>query len=163
MTIYGLRDNWYGDLRAFLSNDSTTVQLFRSDVVSADGPSSPFTDIGRQLNGDYTFATTGANWYTASSPVPSNITYQSWQPLSAFNGSSLNGTWTLNVQDRWYDPIRSPGSFTGFSINATPEATPVPFEFSHQASLVLLGGAWLVRRGLKKKSADKMLAKSLNS
>ncbi|MEA5576496.1 choice-of-anchor R domain-containing protein [Anabaena sp. UHCC 0451] len=51
-----------------------------------------------------------------------------------------------------------------FQINATEvPSTPVPFEFSHQASLAILGGAWLVRRGLKKKSAGKILVKSVNS
>lgn len=135
------------------------MQLFRSDVNAVDGSPSPFTTASADLNGNYTFATTGANWYSQSNPVPSATTYASFQPLSAFVGSSLNGTWTLNVQDR---AAQDTGSFTGFSIDVN-NPTAVPFEFSHEASLVIFGGAWLVLRGLKKKSAEKMLAKSLNS
>ncbi|MFM5945823.1 MAG: proprotein convertase P-domain-containing protein, partial [Dolichospermum sp.] len=50
-----------------------------------------------------------------------SATYASFQPLSAFNGSPLNGTWTLNVQDRLF---REKGEFSSFSI----DVTPVPFE-----------------------------------
>jgi subtilisin-like proprotein convertase family protein len=153
VTISGLTHTWYSDLRAFLSNGSTTVQLFRTQW-SPD--SQAFTQGSADLNGNYTFATTGANWYTQTNPVPSNITYQSWQPLSAFNGSSLNGTWTLNVQDRLGGDT---GSFTGFSINVDAEPVPVPFEFSHQSILVIFAGSWLVLRKLKKKSAQKVLNK----
>jgi hypothetical protein len=156
VTISGLTHTFYGDLRAFLSNGSTTVQLFRSSIAAVEGSPSPFINAGADLNGNYTFATTGANWYTQGNPVPSNITYASFQPLSAFNGSSLNGTWTLNVQDR--DAIIT-GSFTGFSINVDAEPVPVPFEFNHQSILVIFAGSWLVLRKLKKKSAQKVLNK----
>ncbi|MDB9345418.1 hypothetical protein PN456_17620 [Nodularia spumigena CS-586/05] len=98
VTISGFNHSYYGDLRAFLSNGATTVQLlatyfnpdnqlFLSETHDLDG-------------GNYTFATTDANWYQQSNPVPSANTYASFQPLTAFNGSSLNGTWTLNFQDR---------------------------------------------------------------
>ncbi|MFM6023325.1 MAG: proprotein convertase P-domain-containing protein, partial [Dolichospermum sp.] len=106
-------------MRAFLSNGTTEVQLFRTqlapDVAKFDEPSS-------DLNGNYTFATAGANWYSqTTTPVPPATTYASFEPLSAFNGSPLNGTWTLKVEDR----IRfDTGSFSSFSI----DATPVPFE-----------------------------------
>ncbi|MFM6282559.1 MAG: proprotein convertase P-domain-containing protein, partial [Dolichospermum sp.] len=106
-------------MRAFLSNGTTEVQLFRTQGAPDNAT---FTNLGRSdLSGNYTFATTGANWYTQTSdPVPS-ATYASSQPLSNFNGSSLNGTWTLNVQDRVGEET---GSFSSFSI----DVTPVPFE-----------------------------------
>ncbi|MFM5888853.1 MAG: hypothetical protein ACKOQS_11275, partial [Dolichospermum sp.] len=76
VTISGFTHSYYSDLRAFLSNGATTVQLFRSQ---SDGAT--FTQNGRSdLNGNYTFATTGDNWYNhSSSIVPSAPTYASFQ------------------------------------------------------------------------------------
>ncbi|MFM6469445.1 MAG: hypothetical protein ACKPGX_20105, partial [Dolichospermum sp.] len=100
VTISGFTHSYYSDLRAFLSNGTTEVQLFRTRW-SPDNAT--FTNGGgNNLSGNYTFATSGNNWYNQSSdPVPS-ATYASFQPLSAFNGSPLNGTWTVNVQDRLF-------------------------------------------------------------
>ncbi|MFM5955822.1 MAG: hypothetical protein ACKOQ2_01430, partial [Dolichospermum sp.] len=120
VTISGFAHTFYSDLRASLSNGTTTVQLFRSQSDGAgftnDGS---IGDVGsNDLSGNYTFATTGDNWYNhSSSIVPSAPTYASFQSLSAFNGSSLNGTWTLRVEDRLF---REEGSFSSFSIDVTP-------------------------------------------
>ncbi|MBE9251882.1 proprotein convertase P-domain-containing protein [Dolichospermum sp. LEGE 00240] len=155
MTISGLTHTWYGDLRAFLSNGTTTVQLLRTRW-SPDNATFP-TGSGADLNGNYTFATTGANWYTQAALVPSATTYASFQPLSAFNGSSLNGTWTLNVQDRLQSDT---GSFSSFSI----DATPVPFESNAApAGMAIVFGALMLRRRLQQRSAQKMLAESVDS
>ena len=153
VTISGLTHTWYGDLRAFLSNGTTTVQLFRSNLVDSPG----FTNWYFDLNGNYTFANTGANWYTETSePLPS-ATYASFQPLSAFNGSPLNGTWTLNVQDEHTDDL---GAFSSFSI----DATPVPFETdAAPAGMAIVFGALMLRRRLQQRSAQKMLAESVDS
>ncbi|MFM6250410.1 MAG: proprotein convertase P-domain-containing protein, partial [Dolichospermum sp.] len=117
VTISGFTHPFYSDLRAVLSNGTTTVQLFRTE---GDPDFQTFTNDGsievgsNNLSGNYTFATSGANWYNQSSAiVPSAPTYASFQPLSAFNGSQLDGTWTLNVQDR---VGRVEGSFSSFSI-----------------------------------------------
>ncbi|MFM5958540.1 MAG: hypothetical protein ACKOQ2_15480, partial [Dolichospermum sp.] len=105
VTIFGFKHTYYSDLRAFLSKGTTTVQLFRSQ---SDGAT--FTQNGRSnLDGNYTFATTGNNWYDQPNPVPS-ATYASFQAWSAFNGSALDGTWTLKVEDRKGGPA-VPGSF----------------------------------------------------
>ncbi|MFM6215439.1 MAG: hypothetical protein ACKPCQ_02630 [Dolichospermum sp.] len=96
VTISGFNHTYYADLRAFLSNGATTVQLFATQWAADDVG---FELPGGDLNGDYTFATTGADWYTQTNPVPP-ATYASYQALSPFNGSPLDGTWTLNVQDR---------------------------------------------------------------
>ncbi|MFM6244324.1 MAG: proprotein convertase P-domain-containing protein, partial [Dolichospermum sp.] len=112
---------------------------------------------GGDLNGDYTFATTGANWYNHSSAIVPPATYASFEPLSAFNGSPLNGTWTLNVQDRAGGPA---GSFSSFSI----DVTPVPFESNAApAAMAIVFGAFLVRRKLQQRSTQKMLAESVAS
>ncbi|MFM6347051.1 MAG: hypothetical protein ACKPFK_18125, partial [Dolichospermum sp.] len=79
-------------MRAFLSKGATTVQLFATQW-SADDVG--FEVAGGDLNGgNYTFATVGANWYEQTNPVPP-ATYASFQALDAFDGSQLNGTWTL--------------------------------------------------------------------
>ncbi|MFM6270925.1 MAG: proprotein convertase P-domain-containing protein, partial [Dolichospermum sp.] len=114
VTISGFTHDWYGDLRAFLSNGTTEVQLFRTQW-SPDNAT--FTNLGRSdLSGNYTFATTGNNWYSHSTIVVPPATYASSQTLSAFNGSALNGTWTLRVEDRGEQET---GSFSSFSIDVT--------------------------------------------
>ncbi|MFN9601424.1 MAG: proprotein convertase P-domain-containing protein [Dolichospermum sp.] len=155
VTISGLTHIAYADLRAFLSNGTTTVQLFRSNLVD----SQEFTNWSFDLNGNYTFANTGANWYTETSETLPSATYASFQPLSAFNGSPLNGTWTLNVQD---DQSGDLGAFSSFSIDATP--TPVPFESNAApAGMAIVFGAFMLRRRLQQRSAQKMLAESVDS
>ncbi|MFM5959428.1 MAG: proprotein convertase P-domain-containing protein, partial [Dolichospermum sp.] len=146
----GFTHSFYSDLRAFLSNGTTEVQLFRTQGAPDNAT---FTSLGRSdLDGNYTFATTGANWYTQPNPVPSTTTYASFQSLStAFNGSSLNGTWTLNVQDR---AGQETGSFSSFSI----DVTPVPFESNAApAGMAIVFGAFFVRRKLQQRSTQKML------
>ncbi len=118
------------------------------DIDADFGVDVDFLNPGADLNGAYTFASSGTSWYTVTDPVPTAPTYASLESLTAFDGGSLNNTWTLNIQDRV--GINS-GDFTQWSFNVT-EATPVPFEFSPALGLGVLGGAWLVRKALKKKS-----------
>jgi subtilisin-like proprotein convertase family protein len=149
VTISGLNHTFYGDLRALLSNSTTTVQLFATGVAPDNAT---FTTAGSDLGGNYTFANTGANWYTQTNPVSSVTPYASLQSLNAFVGQSLNDTWRLNVQDR--DSF-STGSFTEFSFNVN-EPTAVPFEFEGTGGLMVVGGVWLLRRHLKKKKETKV-------
>jgi hypothetical protein len=44
------------------------------------------------------------------------------------------------------------GFFNTLQVNATPVPAPVPFEFNPTLGLGAIGGFWLVRKGLKKKS-----------
>ncbi|MFM6369642.1 MAG: proprotein convertase P-domain-containing protein, partial [Dolichospermum sp.] len=154
VTISGFNHTYYADLRAFLSNGATTVQLFATQW-SADDVG--FELPGGDLNGgNYTFATVGANWYEQTNPVPP-ATYASFQALDAFDGSQLNGTWTLNVQDR---AGGAAGSFSSFSI----DVTPVPFESNAApAAMAIVFGAFFVRRKLQQRSTQKMLAESVDS
>ncbi|MFM6025780.1 MAG: hypothetical protein ACKPER_23120, partial [Dolichospermum sp.] len=73
VTISGFTHTYYADLRAFLSNGATTVQLFATQW-SPDVER--FEAAGSDLNVNYTFATTGNNWYDQPNPVPS-ATYAS--------------------------------------------------------------------------------------
>jgi Proprotein convertase P-domain len=134
VTISWLTHGWYGDLRAFLSNGTTTVQLFRNEITP-DGAS--FSSPNADLNGSYSFANAGSNWYTQTNSVVPAGTYQSFQSLSAFNGAALNGTWTLNIQDR---DVSVTGAFTQWSFTADVPATAVPFEFSPSLGLILGAG-----------------------
>ncbi|MFM6076456.1 MAG: proprotein convertase P-domain-containing protein, partial [Dolichospermum sp.] len=154
VTISGFTHGFYADLRAFLSNGATEVQLFRTDRFPDN---ERFDAGGSDLDGNYTFATSGANWYTQSSAIVPSATYASVDPLSAFNGSPLNGTWTLKVEDR----IRfDTGSFSSFSI----DVTPVPFESNAApAGMAIVFGAFFVRRKLQQRSTQKMLAESVDS
>ncbi|MFM6370537.1 MAG: proprotein convertase P-domain-containing protein [Dolichospermum sp.] len=155
VTISGFTHTFYSDLRAFLSNGTTEVQLFRTQW-SPDNAT--FTNLGRSdLSGNYTFATTGADWYNHFSDIVPPATYASFEPLSAFNGSALNGNWTLNVQDR---ANQETGRFSSFSI----DVTPVPFESNAApAGMAIVFGAFFVRRKLQQRSAQKMLAELVDS
>ena len=145
VTVTGFTHTYYDDLRASLTNGTITVRLFRT---SSAPDNQLFNDQSLELNGNYTFATAGANWYNQNvSPVPTATTYASFESLAAFNGQSLNGNWTLNVQDRAFGGT---GSFTQFTINAN-NPVAVPFEFEPTGGVVLLGGAWLLRKRLIKK------------
>jgi subtilisin-like proprotein convertase family protein len=151
VTITGLTHTYYADLRAILSNGTTNVQLFACRNTGGTCPEGNtfFDNGGAALSGAYTFASTGTSWYTVPrSVIPTAPTYQSLQSLSAFDGGSLNNTWTLNIQDREAPDL---GAFTQWSFTVT-ETTPVPFEFSPALGLGVLGSAWLVRKALKKKS-----------
>ena len=100
VTITGFTHSYYGDLQAFLSNGTSTVQLFACafDPNTSCPAPQPFTSPSFGLNGNYTFATAGANWYSPpASPLPTAITYANFQPLTTFNGQSLNGTWTSAI------------------------------------------------------------------
>jgi hypothetical protein len=99
VTISGWTHTWYRDLEAYISNGTTTVQLVACGWTGCANQQT-FTAGSSDLNNNnYTFAGSGANWYSQGNPVPAQ-TYLSLQSLSAFNGADLNGTWTLTVADR---------------------------------------------------------------
>lgn len=81
---------------------------------------------------------------------PANAT----KTLSAFNGQSLSGNWTLTLSD--FQPNNT-GSFTGFSFNATPAAVPEASSVITFGLLLLLGAGGLtlhVRRASRVPAAD---------
>jgi len=97
------------DLDMYLSNGITTVQL----LMSPDNDNSGLFNI--------TFDDESLN----SSPTSGDAvgSYQSYSALSAFDGQSINNTWTLSIHD---DYVPDEGdTLINFSITAT-EVTSVP-------------------------------------
>lgn len=162
VTISGFSHTWNGDLQAFISNGTTTVQLFNcGNSASPCFAISSRTNNGFDLSGNYGFANAGADWETVVSNPRINTTYQSLQSLSAFNGSSVTATWTLNVQDlAGFDT----GSFNQWSFNADVSSSnpvnSVPFEFNEDLAvltflgIVGMGKAIEKWKKMKKKDSD---------
>ncbi len=84
---------WVGDLSATLeSPEGTIVQLFGEPDCQEDNMLVSFDDSATNTADD--FLVSCDNTGTAISG-----TYQPTQPLSAFNGESATGTWTLTIND----------------------------------------------------------------
>lgn len=122
---------WVGDLTVTLTApNGTDVQLFRRPGTSGVGNS------GDWLAGAYTFVLSGgAAFPNVGNTVPGtayNITNNSGSTqiipppdpdtYTAFNGSNLNGLWTLNISD---NALGDTGAISGWSMNITsvPEPT----------------------------------------
>ena len=117
--------DWVGDLAFSLSSPGGT------DVTVIDRPGVPASLYG--CGGDDILVTLDD---AASLPVENqcsgsvptiNGTFSPNNALSAFNGGTADGTWTLNVQDA--EPSGDAGLLNGWrievcAINATPTATP---------------------------------------
>ena len=108
-------------------------------VVLVDRPGVPASTFGYSwdLGGDYTFDDSAANgtWDSIGtggvSPLASG-SYQSENPLAAFNGQELSGAWTLSISD---NAAADTGSLQGWTLTAT---VPTP------SSMALLGLGGLV-------------------
>ena len=127
-TFDGLQHNALGDLTATLEHDGISVTLFDQvdtndlgALASFDGTKTyKFADTGLDLGAAAEAAVNSGDPASASYPLAGG-TYQSQDPLSAFQGLGLAGAWTLSIVN--HNP-GSFGSFLGFSMNAT--TTPVP-------------------------------------
>jgi len=107
---------WIGDLGATLTSpQGTTVQLF-------DGPGIPATQFG--CAGDNIEASfsdgavlTAVDFENACAGTPPAISgeYQSMDPLSAFIGESMTGTWVLTVFDSYI--ADDDGTLNAWSLN----------------------------------------------
>lgn len=159
-SFVGLDHPYLGDLTATLSHDGITVNLFNqvgADPTGNYGQGVPAAFVGSQT---YTFANSGADLAkTAAATVDSYAadkyatyfpmhggTFQSLDPLNAFDGTALAGDWTLTMVDNKYGDS---GSFLGFSFNAT--STPAVPEASTWVGmgigcLTLVGLAFKRRR-----------------
>lgn len=142
--IAGLSQIYLGGLTATLTHDGVSVNLFSQ--VGAD-PSNYSQGSSANFDGEsYYFTDSGANLAAAAAAQeppagsladPGSVAggaanpYKSLDSLSAFDGMSVNGDWTMALTD---SNQGNDGSFTGFSFNAT---TPVP-ETSTMVSLGLL-------------------------
>ncbi len=118
VSINGLTHTWVGDLTITLSHNGTTVDIL--DRVFGDN--NTVAGDSSNVNGNYTFVTTGGADFTAAAAagtssfvVPSNVNYATVPVgcitpnggvssanglLSDFAGMSVNGTWTLTISDR---------------------------------------------------------------
>ena len=116
------------------------------------------------LNGDYTFVSDGGlDWSTASTAVASGV-YNSVDDFSSLGDpvddpSFINSSWTLQLQN--YTTTYTPqGTFSNFSI----DVAAVPFESNAApAGVAIVFGAFVLRRKLQQRSAQKMSLESVNS
>lgn len=94
--IGNLPHTWVGDLKMTLTHNATTVVLL--DRIGPGTSGSGDNNISNLVLDDS--ATTPVDNAVYDSTIPAFTgTYQPTQPLSAFNGQSTTGTWTLNVAD----------------------------------------------------------------
>ena len=163
--ITGLSQIYLGGLTATLTHDGVSVNLFNQ--IGAD-PSNYNQGSSANFDGEnYYFTDSGADLAAAAAAQeppagsladPGSVAggaanpYKSLDSLSAFNGMSVNGDWTLSLTD---SDQGNDGTFTGFSFNAT---TPVP-EASSVVSLSLLlalglGAVVVARRRMSANSSN---------
>lgn len=140
LTITGFRHNWIGDIAVELEHNGVSVTLF-------DRPGYPDHALGflYDVDGDYTFddealvswelVNGGSNSTSFVIPVGS---YAGEEALSAFDGMSVAGEWTLRVTD--FASFEQ-GSFSGWTLDVTAVPTP-----SGLAALGLAGLAASRRR-----------------
>ena len=121
-SFVGLQSNSVGFLAATLTHDGKTVNLFNNPatgtvgaLASFDGSQTyKFADSGQDLAAAANDAVNAAGPFDTVFPVPGG-TFQSLDPLSAFDGTTLGGDWTLNVMD---STSSDNATFLGFSFNA---------------------------------------------
>ena len=122
--LVAISHTWLGDLVVTLTNGSNTVTLMDrpgSPIPSAFGDSSDllatapltFSDAASILNP----AESMGLLCTASQTVGvdflcSNTVFRPQQPLSAFNGSDIQGNWTLKVSDNAANDLGRLASWT---------------------------------------------------
>lgn len=136
ITLNDITHTWVGDLIITLSNGSTSVDLVNRPGVPDQGT----VGWAYNLNGDYTFddAAGTTNWDNVNGGVQDSAftigsgSYIPFSALSAFNGASLAGTWTLSISD---NAGLDTGALGGWTLSAT---VPTP------SSMALLGLGGLV-------------------
>ncbi|MFB9067280.1 proprotein convertase P-domain-containing protein [Pseudofulvimonas gallinarii] len=88
---------WVGDVKVTLTKGSTTIDLYNRPGVPASAYGCSGGDITTTLS-DAATLSVQTDCQNATPAFPA-AEYRPAQPLSAFNGQSLAGTWTLNVSD----------------------------------------------------------------
>jgi subtilisin-like proprotein convertase family protein len=112
----GLVHSWAGDVVATLSHNATTVS-----IMNRPGG----VNNSRNLNGTYTFADSAATSFATAAVQSDPVAGGTYRPvglLSAFNGQSWDGTWTVTVSDA---ALGEPGSVTAATLfNPVPYSCP---------------------------------------
>jgi subtilisin-like proprotein convertase family protein len=131
VTIQDLFHTYWSDVDIFLSHGATTVQLHENQGNSSDP------------NGDFTFDDEAASPHTALNT--SGGAFQPLNALSAFDGLSSSGVWTLTIGD---DVGNDVGSYAGWTLSLTGESVGAVPEPATWALMILgFGGAGaMVRR-----------------
>lgn len=158
ITIDGLNHTALGDLTAILSHNGISVDLF--DHTGATSIADRNLDQGSLAAFDgnnYTFALNGASLAAVAdgSNAPDDVTYaaagnaldgfdkaNAGKTLNSFFGQTLNGAWTLTLED---GQAGDTGSFTGFSFGVN--SAPVPETSTGVSFGLLLGLIGLGRAG----------------
>lgn len=130
VNLFGLSHTWISDLTFTLTHNDTGTSV----VILSSGGVSNNSDFG---GGDYTIVDGGAALPGNGSGVIAAGSYGSANPLSAFVGESMGGTWTLHMVDGVGADV---GGLFAFGISAT--VTPTP----GTAALIGLGGLAALRR-----------------
>jgi subtilisin-like proprotein convertase family protein len=134
-----LNHTWVGDLKITLSHDATTVTLMNRPGSGTNGSSgNDFHDLVL----DDEAATPIDSIPSANPPGGFTGSYKPDQPLSAFDGQSTSGTWTLNVSD---NAAADTGSLLawGASPGATCDVFALPTVDTAPATGIATDGATL--------------------
>jgi len=143
-SLNGLQHTWIGDLVGTLSHNGITVNWLNRTGSSAD------------LNGNYLISDLGTTTLggAAGSPRPSG-TYLANDSLSAFDGMSALGDWTLTISDQ---ARLDTGNLDNWTLNLT--GTPAVPEPATWAMMILgMGAVGYSLRRAKRKSDVKFDAK----
>ena len=122
--LVAIGHTWLGDLVVTLTNGSNTVTLMDrrgSPIPSPFGDSSnllataplTFSDVASILNPAESMGLPCTSSETIGVDfLCSNTVFRPQQPLSAFNGSDIQGNWTLKVSDRAANDLGRLASWT---------------------------------------------------
>src|SRR5262249_35762806 len=112
---------YYDDINMQLTHvdTATTVTLMSGSGTDNSDICGPYTLSDA---GSITFDAAAAAETTGSSCIPSG-TYKPDNPLSAFNGQSMAGTWQLKV---WDDASTDTGTLSSWSLSMQQSVPPCP-------------------------------------
>lgn len=110
VTLKGLTHTFWADLDIALTHNGVTVWLTRGDNGGSGDP-----------NGDYTFDDQAVTPVTSLGTVGG--VFKSEELLSAFNGMSSSGLWTLTIADGLRGDL---GNLNGWELSLNGSAVPEP-------------------------------------
>jgi len=113
-TLNNLSHTFLSDLFGTLSHNGVSVTWLNRTGSASD------------LGGTYTISDLGATTLGAGVGDPRvSGTYSAFTGLSAFNGTSVNGAWTLTIADQFGADVGNLGSWD-LSLNGVSGAVPEP-------------------------------------